>query len=171
MQSVGRPQRRYIFGFCGSWKLNMTSFTKRKIIFYLSAPKPKYFYSLSLNIFIHAVVLRKKIIDLVKFSFFCVLLKFQKLRQNGAVFGSPPSSKWHGYSHVAQRNVMHFRELDALFSLFAVPKFTSQSMTAQARPRFPIARYWIKLSSHSRGHKKSRISPNQKTIVVKYSRK
>ena len=74
-------------------------------------------------------------------------------------------AKWHD---VMWRT---FGNSDVLFSLFAVPKFTSQSVTAQARPRFPIARYWIKISSHSRGHKKSRISPNQKTIGLKYSRK
>ena len=43
----------------------------------------------------------KKKIDLVKYSFFGALLKFQKSRQNGAVFGSLLSSTRHGSSHVA----------------------------------------------------------------------
>ena len=40
--------------------------------------------------------------------FFCVLFEFQKSRQNGAVFGLPLSSKGHGCSHVARRNVTYF---------------------------------------------------------------
>ena len=54
--------------------------------------------------------------------------------------------------------------------MFAVPEFTSQSVAAMARPRSPIARYWAKLSSHSTGHRKSRILPNQKFFLTKYSR-
>ena len=42
----------------------------------------------------------KKCLDLVKSSVFCDLLKFQKSRQNGAVFGSVPSKTRHGSSHV-----------------------------------------------------------------------
>ena len=56
-------------------------------------------------------------------------------------------------------------------SLHRLPEFTSQSVTATARPRSPIAWYWDKISSHSTGHRKSRILRNQKNCLLKYSRK
>ena len=42
----------------------------------------------------------EKKIDLVKYSLFGALLKFQKSRQDGAVFGSIPSATRHGSSHM-----------------------------------------------------------------------
>ena len=69
------------------------------------------------------------------------MLKLQKSHQSEAVDGSLPSSKEHGSSHVAWRNVMHFRELDAFVALFECPELMSQSLAAKARPRSPITRY------------------------------
>ena len=49
------------------------------------------------------------------------MLEIQKSRQSEAVDSSLPSSKEYGSSHVAWRNVMHFRELDAFVALFECP--------------------------------------------------
>ena len=40
-----------------------------------------------------------KIFGFGEISIFCDLFKFQKSRQNGAVFGSVPSKTGHGSSH------------------------------------------------------------------------
>ena len=47
----------------------------------------------------------------------------------------------------------------------------AEIMSATARPRSPIAQSWVKISSHSAGHRKSRILPNQKICLPNYSRK
>lgn len=68
-------------------------------------------------------------------------------------------------------NCGNVKEVARNISSHRILEFTSQSGRATARPRSPIARYWNKTSSHSTGHRKSRILPNQKICLPKFSTK